>query len=152
MAGTDPRFDAAKVQAGIVFAQRMALPPDEGDQPLFFVADEREWQNATSEGYAWDPRDPGDLEGDEPPPAGVRAVCGIKVMATAPDETAIGRFVPVALRLTFMPDEWAKVSSFVRMRYGGLTYERGATQPPRGLFELGKTVVDVRTPDAGAIT
>lgn len=149
MAGTDPRFDAAKFQAGILFAQDMALPPDQALQPLFFVADPRTWVSANAEGRAWDPRDPGDLEGDDPTP-GVRAVCGITITATIADETAIGKLVPIALRLSFMPAEWAKVSGFVTMTYGGLTYERGAMLPPKGLFEVGKTVVDVRTPDAGS--
>lgn len=153
MAGSDPRFDPARFQTAITGVQKMALPPDEADQPLFFGPDQRQWDTATSAGYAWDPRAPGDLvDEDVPAPVGVAAICGITVLSTQADETAMGRFVPIALRLSFMPAEWAKVSDFVRMRYGGLDYERGATLPPRGLFEVGKTVVDVRAPDAGRRT
>lgn len=146
MAGTDPRFDSAKFTSAIAFAQSMGLAPDEAEQPVFYPADTRT-PDATV-GQVWDPRTLAaeHIEGD--PPTGIRAICGIKVLSTTADETALGRFVPVELELTFMPDEWAKVSDFAEMRMGELRFQRGETLPTTGLFDVAIHTVRVRAPDA----
>ena len=74
---------------------------------------------------------------------------GVTVTEVQEDETAAGQFTPIALKLSFMPSEWAKVSEFVSVRYSGRLYHRGKSEPVAGLFEVASHDVHVRTRESG---
>lgn len=146
MAGTDPRFDAAKVAAGFLFAQTMGTPVDETDQPTFYKATQVQLASGDTDGSGavWDHRATRTI----PIVAGVLAVCGVKILETAADQTAAGDQRPVRLELSFTPAEWAKVSDFATMTYYGNWFERGKMLPRQGaLFDLQMQRVEVRAFD-----
>lgn len=150
MAGTDPRFPSARFQEGILFAQNMALAPDEIDQPLFFFADTIAYEVADTAGHPWVFVDDPVANGDAQPYPPVLAICGIKVIEEAADESPVGERTPLRLKLSFMPSEWAKVAAYGGFKFvkvGQLAYSRGRTYPPRGLFDVEKRIVEVFTGD-----
>ena len=127
---------------GVGGAQHMGMP----DEYTFHFADTRAYPEADSDGRSWDPRGTDEPEGPEPPET-KSVICGKKVLQTATDQTALGEFLPIVIRLTFLPDAWAEVSEFVAVDIDGIRYVRGKMLPTSALFDTRIVRVDVRHHD-----
>lgn len=129
MAGTDPRFDRDRVNAGLLLAQNMGMPVDPADQPRFHFAQTIEYEAAATTGAPWSYIGNPDAEvsnGRQP----IVATCGRKALDIAPDQTIIGQMTVLRYELTLLPDAWAKVHDFVHVVIGGYVYRRQGKQPP----------------------
>lgn len=155
MAGTDPRFSASRFIEAITFAQNMGLPESHlGDLDLeFFFEDTRTWPTHDSNGAPWDFRNTGAPVGAAPP-ASKKAICGVSKLDTSSggdntraDTSAVGRFRPWRLLLTFLPEPWAEVSGFTSVRFSDVFYDRTITLEPQSLFEVRVERVEVRARD-----
>jgi hypothetical protein len=152
----DPAF-AAEFRADIGAVSMMGLPEDPALRPIFHFEDGRTYANEDSAGRPWDwtasPTDP-------EPPAGITAGNGVGEVLVAvearegeTDETTAGTYEADEYILTFLDDEWAKVSQFTWVSLGGRRFKRGKTVNPIGLNDV--TVHQVRVeadPDAGGRT
>lgn len=140
MAGTDSRFNAAKVRKNIKFAMSMGAPEDTEERITFRWLPDKQYTNTDSGGnpYSWTtPPNAQQTRPDQQVDASWEFVSRV----SAERDTILGRFTPSRVVVTLLDEDYDKVFDDEDnppnlMVINDIDYEISFVAPPQGLFEV----------------
>lgn len=135
MAGSDPRFSAARFREAIHFAMQMGAPQTVSERVTFRWSTDRTFSTADPAGrpYSWD---------DSPttttthPDVQIDCVVEFAARPAGSRDTPIGQFDTSRATITVLDDDIAAISGADTAIINGDDYEIQFMGPAQGLFEV----------------
>lgn len=137
MAGSDPRFDAAKFRDGIVFAMTMAKPGSVLEQTTFYRVTDAVYSRTDPGGkpYHWDDTPVANSSTEE---VIVDSVVEYIARSSMADVTAMGEFNVSRAEILVFAEGLAEIRAIRanHVKIGGNTYRISSVSPPFALFTV----------------
>lgn len=146
---TDPLirgFNANAVRAGLRTAMRVGMPPEQANQPVFYMPSvETATKPTDSEGVPFDPT----YRPTYQPRTSVRVTCSVEYIDGDGKVSGFGIVSPTKVVLTLLDTEYAQVKGFEYVVISGIRFFYLRTETEKGLVSVGLWKIHCRSEDEG---